>query len=315
MSGHRGAPAPSPPLPGDPGAGAPHRVPAGGATARAAVALTLALAATPTAVAQTALSADHNALWRVDLRSRATEVVVGLNDTDPRFSCHHLTVSSTGLIRCAREPSLLAIDPTSGEITELAALPTGSVSGGLAFDAADRLWYLPRNGTDLLRLDPANGLVVQTQPVSLVGAEHYTLAALGERLYALTRAALPTRRLLEEIDPATGASLSAAEITGVYAPVDAAFDEQGGLWVVDYTGEIILGLRCYNTSRIAPVSLEVELVWSECIFVNERPAFTNIADLRGPPVLVIPALDRRGMTVLVATLILCALLTLRRSAA
>jgi hypothetical protein len=211
--------------------------------------------------------------------------------------------------------SLFAIDPASGEISELAALPMGTFSGGLEFDRADRLWYLPWNGSDLFRLDPATGLVVHSQPVSLVGAEHYALVALGERLFALTRATSPSRSLLEEIDPATGASLSAEEIVGVWAPSDASFDERGDLWIVEYTGEIILGLYCYTTSRIALASLEVTPIWSECIFLNGRPAFTNIADLRGPSVLEIPTLGRPGMVVLLALLVLCAVLLLRRGAA
>ena len=310
MSGLRGAPVPillAPRGPRD-------RRPAPGFQPLVSIALAAAALLVPASVgAQTALSVDHNALWRVDLKSRAAQVVVDLDSASPFFACGQLTASSTGLVRCAVGDALFAIDAGSGEISELATLPMGPF-GGLAFDGADRLWYLPWNGSDLFRLDPATGLVVHSLPVSLVGAEHYALAAFGERLFTVTTPDFPSLALLEEIDPATGASLSAAELPSVRAPGDAAFDERGDLWVAEHTGEIILGVHCFQTSRIVLAPLEVDPIWSECVFLNSTPVFTNIADLRGPSALEIPTVGRPGIAALIALLVLGALLILRRSA-
>jgi hypothetical protein len=271
----------------------------------------------PPLFAHTALSVDNNALWRVDLDTLSGNVLVELNGPSPFFWCHHLAVSSTGMIRCAIGGSLYSIDRASGEVIELPPPlpipppPPGTNSGGLTFDAADRLWYIDQATSVLLHLDPGTGAVLSSRPLSLTGTFSVTLAALGDRLFVFTQDTGRGSRYLEEIDPTTGASLSATEFPQLAPPVDAAFDESGDLWVVEATGEIILGVFCYRVDRIALATSTVEEVSSTCLYYSE-PFFYSIAGVRGT-VLEIPTLDHVGQLFLLGLLLLSGLLVLRRS--
>lgn len=276
----------------------------------------------PRLLAHTALSVSNDALWRVNLDTQTGQLLVDLDSPNPFFHCWHLAVSSTGTIRCAFGSSMYAIDGATGEVSELPpALPLPpplpgppaptSLSGGLTFDSADRLWLVDLAGTTLLQLDPASGAVVSSQPLSPTGTFVNALAALGDRLFAFTEDTALDRRYLEEIDPTTGTSLSAIEFPQLAPPVDADFDESGDLWVVEFVGSIILGVNCYRVDRITLATSTVKEVSSACWFVGE-PTFANIADVRGT-VLEIPTLDHVGRLCLLGMLLLSALIILRRT--
>lgn len=292
-----------------------------GRTIVGSLVLAAVLAAAGPLDAHTALSVTQDAIWRVDLGTQTGRRLVDL-DYAPFFHCQHLAVSSSGAIRCALSSALFAIDGTTGEVSELppalpvppplpGPVPPGSISGGLTFDAADRLWLADGAGTRLLQLDPDTGTVLSAQPLSLTGTSSHALAAFGDRLYALTRDG--GTNYLEEIDPDTGMSLSTVEL-GVEQAIDAAFDDDGDLWLVTSPQlPTIPGIVCYRVSRVTPAMSAVEPVSTRCYGIA-APIFANIADVRGT-VLEVPTLDQVGRLVLLGMLLLSALIVLRRTGA
>ncbi len=260
--------------------------------------------------AQSALSVDYNALWRVDLQTRQGQLIEELDAEDPRFSCGKLATSASGKVLCVRQQQLFEIE--SGSLSPLATLPGTSDGAGLTFDSLDRLWFVTRTDAVLWRLDPDNGSPIASIPLALAGNRHYALAALDERLFVFSNS--PNPMLLEEIDTVTGVSLSARDVQslGLSLPLDAAFGPHGDLWVSNHEGEIILGFNCMSYNRLDVSLLVLEQSWTGCFHVYAEPAFANIAGIRGAPIIEVPALSPAGIALSILALATVALRALHR---
>lgn len=266
----------------------------------------------PNLLAQSALTVDFNGLWSVDLRTHQGQLLEELDAGDPRFSCDKLAISASRSVLCVRQQELFEIE--SGSLSPLATLPGSSDGAGLTFDALDRLWFVTESDPVLWRLDPENGSPIASIPLALAGSRHYALAALGERLFVFSKSPDPNPMLLEEIDPVTGASLSARDVEslGLYLPHDAAFGSNGDLWVSNHEGEIILGVICMSYNRLDVSSLALEQTWTGCFNVFDDPTFANIAGIQGAPIVEVPALSATGFAFLILILAAVALRALPR---
>lgn len=223
---------------------------------------------------QTAFSVDFNALWRVDLNTHEAVLVYPLDSPDVRFSCVQLTTGPTGELRCSQGGNLYAVEP--GTLRLIADLPTSGADAGLTFDATGRLWYISGSSATLWLLNPDTGAVLASVPLSLGGTQPVSLAALGDRLFAFTQS---SGTLLEEIDPATGDSLSSVDVDpcGVGSPLDAFFDNSGALWSAQHTGQVVLGTECFLYFRFTISPFTCSSTWSGCVFIPQFPSFVNLA--------------------------------------
>lgn len=262
--------------------------------------------------AQSALTVDFNALWRVDLATRQGQLLEELDSDDPRFSCDKLATSASGSVFCVRSRELFKIE--SGSLSLLATLPGNSDGAGLTFDSLDRLWLVTENDAVLWRLDPDNGSPIASIPLALSGSRHYALAAQGERLFVFSKSPHPSPMLLEEIDPGTGVSLSARDVQslGLFLPHDATFGPNGDLWVSNHEGEVILGIVCISYNRLDVNQLVLEQSWTGCFDVFDEPAFANVAGIREAPIVEVPALSSAGIVLSILALAAVALRALRR---
>lgn len=224
---------------------------------------------------QTAFSVDFNALWRVDLNTHDAVLVYPLDSPNDRFSCVQLTTGPTGELRCSQGGNLYAVEP--GILRLIADLPTSGAAEGLTFDATGRLWYISGSSATLWLLNPDTGAVLASIPLSLEGTNPVSLAALGDRLFAFTT--LLGTTLLEEIDPATGDSLSSVDVLscGVSSPLDAFFDNSGALWSAQHEGQVVLGTECFRYNRLTISPLSCSSTWSGCVFIPQFPSFVNLA--------------------------------------
>ncbi len=274
--------------------------------------LGLALAGPSIVTAETAVTVDFNAIWRVDLRTHGAEWIADLGTPDPRFSCRSIAVSAEGDIRCLHNGMLYEIQP--GAASPLSTLPSVDTYQGLAFDGIGRLLFTSRAEPTLWQLDPSTGAVLDSQPFSLVGTSTYALAALGTRIFVITNSPGELPHLLEEIDPANGESLSAVEVgaLGVTLPIDAAFDPMGDLWVANNNGEIILGLHVLSYLKLHLSPLSAIETWSGLVNVFEEPAFMNIDSVATDGIVEIPMLSHAGAVLLTLSLLAVAWYSMRR---
>lgn len=260
--------------------------------------------------AQSALTVDFNALWRVDLNSHEAELIAELGTPGEMISCNSLTSSTSGQLRCRRGNDLYAVRSDTLEL--LSTLPGSSTAGGLAFDDLDRLWFVSSRDPVLWRLDPDTGAVLDSVPLTLEGSRHHALAAYGQRLFVFTRNPYPSTTWLEEIDTESGVSLSARDLGSVF-PFDAAFDPSGNLWFSDSHGEIILGVVCLSYNRLDLDSLTSTQTWYDCLNFYEEPFYVNIAVVQETPVVDVPALSPLGMLLSILAISLAAWRVLRRN--
>lgn len=282
------------------------------------VILTLAMArlCQPEAAwAQYALSIDQNVVHVLDLRSHESLTRWPLNSSNPGFSCLHLTAAGSVRLFCAFGNQLSAIDNYTREVDELAALPPGDAYNGLAVDADGNLWAVAElSGQDrLLRLDPATGGMISSQPLSTAGMEPRALAISGDRFFVFT--SLGFKPYLEEIDPSTGSSLSSVALQphGFFSVRAAAFDPQGNLWVMGHTDNpVVLGMDCGQYFRIVLDPFTVTRGWHGCIRILRDPPLAGIAFAPQGTVLEIPLAGPTGLLSLAALIAAAGLVLLRR---
>ncbi|MEL7060756.1 MAG: hypothetical protein AAGN46_12090 [Acidobacteriota bacterium] len=264
-----------------------------------------------TVIAQQALSVDGDALWRVGLRTHAGQLVATPDDDGEDFFCDASSRAPDGTIFCIDADRLFTVDQTSIDV--VGPLPAVSTGTGVAFDSAGRLFFVATNDDLLWQLDPATGAPVDTVPLTTDIVSLQALAALDERLFLLGSDSTGIA-LLVEIDPTTGMALSSRDVgaLGVEAPIDAAFDEDGALWVSEIEGAQVLGFICGAYDRIELEPLVVEETWSGCLALNEDPLLINLAAVSRGPATDIPTLSHLGLLLTMLALGLAGGLVLHR---
>ena len=273
----------------------------------------LALFASATvARAETALSVDMNALWRVDLNSHEAQLISPLGTPDPLFSCSALAVSRTGSIRCERGDQLYDIRNGSAQL--IGSMPGGVEFVGLAFDADGRLWSM--GGHLLHEIDPVTGAVISEKWLGLpVNCYVDSVAANGNQLIAFTHCDSPSRHKLQEIDPETGSSLWEIDLAGlkISNPADGAFDSHGDLWFSQVHGGPVMGIDCYSYNRLRISPLSVEETWWGCFLAWNPPEsiFLGIDAIEGASVIEVPTVSPLGALVFVLLLAAAAWFRLR----
>ena len=283
------------------------------------VLIALALLASATAArGQTALSVEDSAVWRIDLRTRERQIVYSFTAPDPSpftsFRCWSLAASSSGDLRCLGTPGVIDIQP--GAARALAPLPHDQWDSpsGLAFDANGRLWWT--GGRFLQQLDPATGAMISEKWLLLdPGCYAHNLVARGNQLFVFTGCSASPHARLEEIDPWTGASLSAVDLSPLsfHAPADAEFDASGDLWLSDVETPPIgtPPSACYSYWRVRLSPLSAEMTARECAAVGSGRAFLNLAAVEGPSPTEVPAVSPLGALVFVLLLAAAAWFRLR----
>ncbi|QQR73103.1 MAG: hypothetical protein IPJ17_16685 [Holophagales bacterium] len=278
----------------------------------------LALLASATAArGQTVLSVEDSALWRVDLRTRESQLVYSFTAPPPSpwsgFECGTLAASSSGDLRCLGTAGITEIRP--GAVQVLAPNPHDLwEDGGLAFDADSRLWWT--GGRFIQQLDPATGAMISEKWLLLdAGCYTHALAARGNRLFAVTGCVSDSRIRLEEIDPWSGASLSAIDVSslGFHMPRDVEFDGNGDLWFSDSDGPPVdpwpTGCVRYWRLRLSPLS--AEMTSQECGAWPLAMPFMDLAAIEGTSVIEVPAVSPLGALVFVLLLAAAAWFRLR----
>jgi hypothetical protein len=209
------------------------------------------------AAGETAFSVERGNLYRFDVRDHSS-VVIGETGV-PNLVLAHLLLAEDGflygLCQCAPpwDWTLYRVDPASGAATAVAPLEGLTSPVGMASDGAGGLRVVTFDRR-LLSYDRATGEQTGELALTLQGDSIARAAGRGDELDVLTYHGSSLHPRVERIDLGTGVGQVIYEMTastpGMALPQYPELDGRGGLWVYDWTGEIILGLSCYQLWRL-----------------------------------------------------------------
>jgi hypothetical protein len=236
------------------------------------------------AAGETAFSVERGNLYRFDVRDHSS-VVVGETGV-PNLVLAHLLLAEDGflygLCQCAPpwDWTLYRVDPASGAATAVAPLEGLTSPVGMSSDGAGGLRVVTFDRR-LLSYDRTTGEVTGELALTLQGDSIARAAGRGDEIDVLTFHGSSFHPWVERIDLGTGVGQVIYEMPastpGMASPQYPELDGRGGLWVYDWTGEIILGLSCYQLWRLDLAGGGAEAVWDGCVFVPADPALTSFA--------------------------------------
>jgi sugar lactone lactonase YvrE len=215
----------------------------------------------------------------------------------------------------ANDALLALIAPDGASLEVIGSLAVDCCFGGIAFDAAGRLWLATYNG-QIFEVDPATAeltLAADTRLSFVAG-----LTACDDRLIALvTELSPPFGGRLMVIDPETGASTPLGPESPALLTVEGGvdFDSDGRLWaVLDRANPIPDPTPIDAITEFDPATGEilsqiiVQTVGSS-LAVAPPPAACAFG---GGPVVEVPVLGRGALVALAALLALAGGWALRR---